>query len=90
LASGSKWGATGVVDGCRALFCGAQAMGMADIGNAYWEEDDFDYNNSPGISVGKMLGFLKPKFETIYTQTATADQDFGVMALDYATTYADV
>jgi N4-gp56 family major capsid protein len=86
LTTTNKWGATGVVDGCRALFCGAQAMGMADIGNAYWEEDDFDYNNSPGISVGKMLGFLKPKFDTQYS--ATRVQDFGVMALDYATTPA--
>lgn len=85
LAGGSKWGATGTVDGCRALFCGAQSLGMADIGNAYWEEDDFDYSNSPGISVGKMLGFLKPQFHSIYAGDV---QDFGVMTLDYATTPA--
>jgi N4-gp56 family major capsid protein len=87
IADGSKWGttSTGSTDGCRALFCGAQALGMADIGNAYWEEDDFDYNNSPGISVGKMLGFLKPIFTTQYSQTAEVKQDFGVMCLDYAT-----
>jgi N4-gp56 family major capsid protein len=90
LASGSKWGGTGVVDGCRALFCGAQALGMADIGNAYWEEDDFDYANSPGISVGKMLGFLKPKFNSLYSNTAEPVQDFGVMALDYSTTHGAV
>ena len=29
-ASGSKWGASGTVDGCQILFCGAQALGMAD------------------------------------------------------------
>ena len=85
LTTSNKWGSSGTIDGCRALFCGAQALGMADIGNAYWEEDDFDYNNSPGISVGKMLGFLKPKFTSQYSQTATPLQDFGVMALDYAT-----
>lgn len=85
LAGGSKWGATGVVDGVRALFCGAQSLGMADIGNAYWEEDYFDYKNQPGISVGKMLGFLKPQFHSIYAGDV---QDFGVMALDYATTTA--
>lgn len=83
LASGSKWGASGTVDGCRALFCGAQALGMADIGNAYWEEKDFDYSNSPGISIGKIFGFLKPQFESIYEAT-TPKQDFGVMALDFA------
>lgn len=85
VAGGSKWGATGTIDGCRALFCGAQALGMADIGNAYWDEDFFDYFNSPGISVGKMLGFLKPQFHSIYAGDV---QDFGVMCLDYATTPA--
>ena len=85
LGPTAKWGAAGDVDGCRALFCGAQALGMADIGNAYWEEDYFDYNNQPGISVGKMLGFLKPVFGSIYTGQ---DEDFSVMALDYATTTA--
>lgn len=85
LASGSKWGSSGTVDGARVLFCGAQALGMADIGNAYWEEKDFDYANSPGISVGKIFGFLKPKFESIYEST-TPVQDFGVLALDFATT----
>ena len=29
-ASGSKWGSGGTVDGCQILFCGAQALGMAD------------------------------------------------------------
>jgi N4-gp56 family major capsid protein len=86
LTSTNKWGSGGTVDGCRALFCGAQALGMADIGNAYWEEDEFDYANQPGISVGKMLGFLKPKFYTQYSPAPLADtQDFGVMCLDYAT-----
>src|SRR5690606_7351036 len=30
-ASGDKWG-DGTVDGCQILFCGAQALAMADIG----------------------------------------------------------
>lgn len=85
LVAPNKWGAAGDVDGCRALFCGAQALGMADIGNAFWEEDYFDYKNQPGISVGKMFGFLKPVFGSIYTGQ---DEDFSVMALDYATTTA--
>jgi N4-gp56 family major capsid protein len=87
LPSGQKWGGSGTVDGVRALFCGAQALGMADIGNAYWEEKDFDYSNSPGISCGKMFGFLKPQFESIYEPT-TPTQDFGVLTLDYALTKA--
>ena len=85
LTDGNKWGVGGNVDGCRVLFCGAQALGMADIGNAYWDEDDFDYSNSPGISVGKMFGFLKPDFHSIYTGS---DEDFGVVAIDVATTTA--
>ena len=81
-AGGSKWGTGGNVDGCAVLFCGAQSLGMADIGNAMWEEEDFDYKNQIGISVGKMFGFLKPQFTTLYGAGGT--QDFGVMRLDFA------
>lgn len=58
----SKWGSTGDVDGCQLLFCGAQAMGFADIGNPYWDEEGYDYGNSQGIAVGKISGFLNPRF----------------------------
>ena len=58
----SKWGGTGDVDGCQVLFCGAQAMGFADIGNPYWDEEGYDYSNSQGIAVGKISGFLNPRF----------------------------
>jgi N4-gp56 family major capsid protein len=58
----SKWGATGDVDGCQVLFCGAQSMGFADIGDPYWDEEGYDYSNSQGISVGKISGFLNPQF----------------------------
>jgi hypothetical protein len=54
-------------------------MGMADIGAPYYDEDMFDYENQMGISVGKMLGFLKPQFNSIYTGQ---DEDFGVFCLD--------
>jgi N4-gp56 family major capsid protein len=81
LASASKWGAGGLVDGQAALFCGAQALAMADIGDAEWVEKLFDYENSPGISTGKIFGFLKPKFTSIYTGTT---EDFGVIRLDTA------
>lgn len=81
-ASGSKWGNLGTVDGCRMLFCGAQAMGMADIGNPEWVEKGFDYENQQGISTGKILGFLKPKFYTQYSGSTV--EDFGVIAVDVA------
>ena len=58
----SKWGSTGDIDGCQVLFCGAQAMGYADIGQAEWNEEGFDYSNSQGIEVGKVTGYLNPRF----------------------------
>lgn len=81
LASGSKYGAGGTVEGCQALFCGAQAMGMADLGNPNWVEDDDDYENQMAISVGKILGFLKPSYITQYGQGAATNQDFGAISI---------
>lgn len=80
-ASGSKWGAAGAVDGQRVLFCGAQALGMADIGMPRWVEKEFDYDNQPGISAGKICGFKKPVYRSAVTGT---DEDFGVIVCDTA------
>lgn len=80
-ASGSKWGTGGVVDGQRVLMCGAQALAMADIGMPYWNEDEFDYDNQYGISIGKICGFKKPKFMSTITSQL---EDFGVVAIDAA------
>lgn len=81
LASGSKWGASNTVDGQRVLFCGAQAMGFADIGKADWVEKAFDYDNQPGISVGKIMGMKKPVYRSQITDT---DEDFGILCIDTA------
>ena len=78
-APGNKWGGSGKVDGCQILFCGAQALAMADIGNPEWVEKGFDYENQQGISVSKILGFLKPKFNSIYSGNTV--QDFGVISV---------
>jgi len=78
-ASGSKWGALNAVDGCQILFCGAQALGMADIGAPEWNEKGFDYDNQQGISVGKIMGFLKPQFPAQYSGGTT--EDFGVLSI---------
>jgi len=80
-ASGSKWGSGGTIDGQRVLFCGAQALGFADVGNAKYTEKVFDYDNSPGIAVAKKLGILKPQFYNIYTKST---EDHGVMVIDTA------
>lgn len=77
-ASGSKYGSGGTVEGSQVLFCGAQALGMADIGTAEWNEKEFDYGNQQGIEVGKILGLLKPKFPSIYEGGAV--EDFGVIS----------
>lgn len=80
-ASGSKWGSGGLVNGARALFCGAQALAMADIGAPEMTEKTFDYGNSNGIAIGKIFGFKKPKFQSDYNNSV---EDFGVIALDTA------
>jgi N4-gp56 family major capsid protein len=76
--SGNKYGASGTIDGCQILFCGAQAMAMADIGNPEWVEKEFDYDNQPGISISKILGFLKPQFATQYS--GGTKEDHGVIS----------
>lgn len=78
---GYKWGANADVIGARALFCGAQSLAMADIGNPEVVEDTFDYGNQSGISIGKIFGLRKPKFNSDYTGSV---EDFGVIALDTA------
>lgn len=77
--SGNKYGSGGTVDGCQILFCGAQALGMADIGVPEWVEKGFDFENQQAISTGKILGFLKPQFYTQYTGGTT--EDFGVISI---------
>ena len=80
-AAGYKWGANADVNGARALFCGAQALAMADIGLPEIVEDTFDYENQAGISIGKIFGLRKPKYNSDVTSNV---QDFGVICLDTA------
>jgi N4-gp56 family major capsid protein len=81
-AAGYKWGADADIDGARALFCGAQALAMADIGDASVTEDVFDYGNQNGISIGKIFGMRKPLYKA--APDYAANQDFGVICLDTA------
>lgn len=67
----------------RALLCGAQAMGMADLGTPGWDEEYFDYKNSPGISINKMMGLLNPLFKGNPADPNT-DENFGVVTVDTA------
>ena len=77
--SASKWGTGGFVDGCQILFCGAQALGMADLGAPEWVEKGFDYENQQAISTGKILGFKKPQFYSQYSGGTV--EDFGVISV---------
>ncbi len=77
----TKWGAGTNVNGCRISVCGAQALGVADIGQPIWVEEGFDYENQQGISVGKISGFKKPVFRSNVTRT---NEDFGVLNVDVA------
>ena len=80
-AAGYKWGADADVNGSACLFCGAQALAMADIGLPEMVEDNFDYGNQNGISIGKIFGLKKPKFNS---DINSAVEDFGVVRLDVA------
>ena len=80
-AAGYKWGADADVTGARALFVGAQALAMADIGLPEIVEDTFDYGNQLGISVGKIFGLRKPKYNADINGGV---EDFGVICLDTA------
>ena len=80
-AAGYKWGANADVNGSACLFCGAQALAMADIGIPEIVEDTFDYGNQNGISIGKIFGLQKPKYHSDVTGQS---EDFGVIRLDVA------
>lgn len=83
-ADGDRFGETNGEDhGQRVLLCGAQALGMADIGPGYWDEDKFDFNNKPGIAYGKIFGFTKPQFRGNPFQPEVKD-DFSVLTIDTA------
>jgi N4-gp56 family major capsid protein len=80
LASSSKWGASGTVDGAQALLLGAQALGFAQLGNVdYGESNNTDYQNRSGIGIGRIVGFVKPAWRSIFDNRTR--QDFGVMSV---------
>lgn len=79
-APGSKWGAGGNVNGTRSMLCGAQALGMADLGAPEWTEKLFQYDSQQGINIDKMLGLLKPRFYSIYDGSV---EDFSVVTCDH-------
>lgn len=83
LASGSKWGSGGTVEGAQATLMGAGALGFTTIGGAEWAEaDQNDYGRKPGIAYQQFLGILKPQFKP--TKSASSVQDYGTVAVKTA------
>ncbi|MGE0751857.1 MAG: N4-gp56 family major capsid protein [Variibacter sp.] len=83
LAGATKWGSGNTVDGAQGLLLGAQAGGIATLGNMFFEESEItDYGNRPGTSVGRKIGMLKPQFKSVHD--AGTRQDFGVISLKTA------
>ncbi len=81
VSGSTKWGAGNLIDGCQVLFCGAQALGMADIGSPEWEEEQDDYGNQQAVATSKIFGYLKPSFYTQYGAAPQTTQDFGVISV---------
>jgi len=83
IASGSKWGSGGTVDGAQALVMGSQALGYATIGNAFMKEsDNTDYGNRPGVGYGQQIGMLKPQYKA--RVDSNSREDFGLVSLKTA------
>ncbi len=87
LTSGAdKWGSGNTVEGAQAVMMGAQALGFARIGDPNWGESDItDYQNRQGIGYGRMIGWLKPVFRSIYDSNAA--EDFGTVAIKTAAAF---
>ena len=84
VSAPNKFGATGGAEGQRALFLGAQAGGVADIGDMGWHESDVnDYGNQPGIAISKIWGIGKTQFKGSWDDHANL-QDFGIITVDSA------
>ncbi len=79
--SGSKWGATGVLDGTRSLLMGCQAFAFAELwGSADWFEGKEDDGAKNVVTVSMYNGLLKPRFTSRFDSDTV--QDFGLMVVD--------
>jgi N4-gp56 family major capsid protein len=83
LSGSTRWGSGSTVDGAQAMLLGAQAGGIVTLGSMFWRESDkTDYQNRPGIGVGRKVGMLKPQFKSVYD--SNTKQDFGTIAVKTA------
>lgn len=83
LGTSTKWGSGNLVNGAQAIMLGAQAGGLATLGNMnFTESDKTDHGNRPGVGVGRKIGMLKPQYKSL-TDSNTR-QDFGTIAIKTA------
>lgn len=83
LASGSKWGSAGTVEGAQAMLMGAGALGFTTLGGGEWLEGDInDYGRKPAVGYEQMLGMLKPQYKP--TASAASREDYGCLAVKTA------
>lgn len=83
FGTSTKWGSGNLVEGAQAMLLGAQAGGIATLGSMFWRESDkTDYNNRPGVGVGRKIGMLKPQFKSVFD--SNTKQDFGTIAVKTA------
>jgi hypothetical protein len=83
IGAATKWGG-GTVDGTRALFLGAQAAGMVELGSPTFKTRYDDYDNRMGISASIRFGMKKLVWPDQYASADNAGEDFGVVSLDFA------
>jgi len=79
-AADALWGSGSDIEGTRTLLCGAQCLGMSDLGAPEWAEKEFQFDSQKGINIDKMFGFLKPKYHSIHDDNV---EDFGIVAIDH-------
>lgn len=79
LASGSKWGSGGTIDGANCALLGRQAVGVADVREHHtYDEKPFDYGEVMGASIGFTIGLKKSKFLSKHEKTPSIE-DYGVI-----------
>jgi N4-gp56 family major capsid protein len=85
-ASGSKYGASGTVDGVQCLAFGAQALAFAAMGDVtpITGKND-DYGNKPSVGIQQIIGWLKPNW--LHTpDNPGSREDFSMVSLYVACT----
>lgn len=83
LASASKWGSGGLVEGAQATLFGAGGLGFTTLGGGEWSEaDQTDYGRQPGVGYEQMFGLLKPQYKP--TKSAASREDYGLIQVKTA------